>query len=87
MKNVAEDHEMLTDMILTFVMNRGVVTDRQILDAVNQFGNITAVALQNLLRIIAVEKKLVVASFKVPLKAGQFGTFMVVCVPKTEQEM
>ena len=85
MKNVADDHEMLTNMILTFVMNRGIVTDRQILDAINQMGSISAVALQHLLRDIAAQHKLVLHSYKVPLKAGQFGTFMVIGVPKTEQ--
>ena len=86
MRNIADtDREILVPMILFCVTNKGLVTDRQLQEDLNKFMHIGIIDLQNLMREMAVEHKLFLTSYKLPLKQGQFGTFLLLGVPKTEQ--
>ncbi len=86
MNNVADtNRELLTPMILYYVMNRGLATCRQLQEDLNKFMHIGILDLQNTMRAIATEHKLVLWEAKLPLKQGNFGAFLTLAPPKSEQ--
>ncbi len=87
MQNVADtDRALLTPMILFYITNKGLVVDRQLQEDLNKFMHINILDLQTLMRAIAEEHKLVLTPYKLPLgNKGQFGTFIMMSVPKAQQ--